>query len=206
MTRSDSILQRGKVNLRSLAVSCALVIASLFLHCDESLPSRDDPQNFLAASVSRPIGPVTVFVPDVIYGGAIRIEVANLLDEVLEADSSIYVAVEMWPKGFPDRVAHVTAGWADLLSPEIVHGGLVTLRPDSAAVFVKLWSQRTDDGAAMWDFGTFRREYTANGTPYCADSVHIVARASVKLFKHVAPVETPETDLVFVYHVFGVDC
>lgn len=193
--------------MRRLVAWCAVVIAFSFVNCDESLPARDDPQNFLAVSILSSGGPVTVYVPNVIFGGTIRVQVANLLDEVLEADSSVWVTIQMWPKGFPDKVVSITATSADLLNPWIVHGGTVTLRPDSAAVFVKQWSHRTDDWTPIWDFGSFTQQYTANGTPYCeSDSIHLVGRATVKLFKHIAPVETSETDVIFVYHVFGVDC
>ncbi len=184
-----------------------IVVALLLLNCDESLPPRDDPQNFLAARISTSGGPVTIYVPDVIYGGTIRIELTNLLDEVLEADFSVWVTVQMWPKGFPDQIVTIVAGPADLQTPWIIHGGLLTLTPDSPAVFLKQWSQRADDGTPMWAFGGLTRQYTANHTPYCAsDPIHVVARASVKLFKHVAPVDTPETELVFIYHVFGIEC
>lgn len=202
-----AIMTRRNTRLTLLASWSVALLAFPLVHCDESLPPRDDPQSFLAVRVSTSGEPVTVYLPNTIYGGTIHVEVENLCDEVLEADSSIWVTVEVWPKGFPDKIASITANSTDLLNPGIVHGEVVTLRPDSAAVFVKPWSQRADDGTPMWNFGHLTRRLTGHGTPFCeSDSIRLVGRATVKLFKHVAPVESPEADLKVIYRLFGVDC
>ncbi len=184
-----------------------LVTCVLMVSCDESLPPREDPQEFLHATLSAEGGIVGVS-PDssIIRGGWLIVRVRNSYAEVLQADAAIEVDVDVWRLDAPEERSIVRMSQQDVAGRWLVRNGQTTLPPDSIALIVKDMNHTTSTGAPFWTLVPLHRRLTKDGY-YCESSaVPFGARATVKLFKSVAPVKTDEVHFDVIYQVQGITC
>lgn len=189
-----------------------IIIVLLFLAtwgCDESLPPRNDPAQVLQTSVSV-LFPGTIVIRDSLpvgTPGAFSSSVKNVFVEALEDTQRVRLDVEVWLKDQPTARATIHGTANDLVSRWLVHGSLLTLGIDTAAIVQKQWSHRTDAGIPFWNYGDMFPGATMAGELYCETTpLRFVARATVQAFKNVQPVRMPEFEFVLVYRVFGITC
>ena len=194
--------------IKSLARVFPLVFTLFSWHCEESLPPREEPRDFLTATISSLPG--AVVIRDSIAqqtSGGFYLELKNVFDEVLQDSACVRAEIEVWLRDQPERRGVATCNETNLINGRIIASGITTLDVDSAAKFIKQWSHRTDDGVPFWSFSRLHQRFTPLGIPYCeSDSLSFVARGSVQVFKHVQPQRTAEISFSLVYQVFGIEC
>lgn len=185
-----------------------LLLVVVISGCEESLPPRIQPEQFLASTIS--VRDTVVTIDDGVAttgGGAFFLGLTNLYEDVLDGQARVVGRVDVWLRDNPSRRATVVAGVSDILNPGIVVGNTATLRVDSTMKMFKQWSHRTDANVPFWEFVRMSPMLTPGGIPYCqSDPVHMVARASIQLFEHTAPEFTREIHFSLVYKVFGIQC
>jgi hypothetical protein len=188
------------------------IISATLASCDETLPPRNDPENFLAASLGVMGNVVTMYAmsSDTVApqsDGGFTLGLKNLHDEVLQGKAHVEGRIEVWVKDNPLHRAAVIADVRDLITAGVVVGDTATLGVDSTARFIRQWSRRTTERNFFWEYVRLSPKVTSNGVPYCeSDSIHFVARATIHLFENTPPQKTPEIQFVLVYKIFGIQC
>ncbi len=156
-----------------------------FLSCDESLPSRAEPEKFLRATYDVSTGVVEIRDSQAVgLGGAFVISVKNINVEVLQDSESARAEIEVSLRDVPGQKANVVSTKRELTNPALVFGGLITLRPNVTAVFLKQWEHTTLGGKRCWEFVHLTPKVTPTGEPYLESApVNFVASGKVQLFK-----------------------
>jgi hypothetical protein len=185
-----------------------LVLCLFSWRCEESLPPREEPRDFLRATIEALPGPVVI--QDSVAArtdGGFYIELKNLFDEVLQDSALVQARIEIWLKDNPAQRGLAIADERNLVNGRIVSLGLTTLDVDSAAKFIMQWNHRTNEGIPFWSLVPLHQRFTPLGIPYCeSDPMRFVAQASVQVFKHVQAQKTSEIEFSLVYQVFGIQC
>jgi len=185
-----------------------LLMVGMTIGCEESLPPRIQPEQFLAATLGVRDTVVTIDGGVATSGsGAFFLGLTNLYEDVLDGPARVVGRVEVWFRDNPSQRTTVVAGVLDVLNSGIIVGNTATLRVDSTMRMFKQWSHKTDSNIPFWEFVRMSPMVTPGGVPYCqSEPVHMVARASIQLFEHTAPELTGEIHFVLVYKVFGIQC
>ena len=105
--------------------------------CDETLPPREEPRDFLVATIGLNPGPVVI--RDTAGGaseGSFVLELKNLFDEVLQDSALVRGTIEVWLKNNPAQRRLIVCTEGDL-SSNVVRFGLATLGVDSTAKLTK---------------------------------------------------------------------
>lgn len=188
---------------------CLLVVFSFssLLGCDETLPSRDEPEEYLQTQFYVEAG--TVILRDTVAeggAGSFVLRVKNVYEEVLQDSAHVEARVEVWLKGNPDQKAIVVAKINSLVNNTIVRYGVLTLPVNVEAFIEKQWKHQTDSQIPFWRFVPVRHLVNSRGERYLeSNPVSFVAKATVQLFKQRGIQRTGEVEFSLVYHVFGVE-
>jgi hypothetical protein len=173
--------------------------------CDEVLPPRDEPQQFLVTTAIGVDGNLTykggAFDGN---GGALLLTVKNVYSEVLQGEERIRGDVDVWMRDMPDKRAAIQATKSNLTNPNLVRANLVTLGPDTTATLLKRWEPRimvgSDSGHFFWEYVDSTEKFTSHGDRYWeSDPVHFVADARVQIFKNVQAVRVKQLEFTVVY-------
>jgi hypothetical protein len=182
-----------------------VIVVSLLVSCDETLPPRNEPRQFLVTSAAGVDGTLTyregVFEGS---GGTILMHVRNTYDEVLQEEERIRGDVEVWMRDMPEKRATIHATKANLTNPGLVYAGMVTLGPDTTASLLKRWEHRatvgSDSGHFFWEFVDSTLKVNSRGESYYESApVHFVGNARVQIFKNVQPVTIRHMEFTVVY-------
>ncbi|MBI5472089.1 MAG: hypothetical protein HY961_07055 [Ignavibacteriae bacterium] len=180
------------------------MVALLAGPCEESLPPRNEPKDFLQTSLDVRQGIV------IIRGGSTEgsfgsfdIQVKSTYSEVLQGDEHIQAKVSVWPKSFPEQKGEVIAARRELQNPGIIYAGKLTLEPNGIAYLLKQGSHRTSEGKGFWEFVRLTRRVNSRGEVYFeSDPVNLVATGTVQIFKNVQSEKLPQIQFSFVYYVY----
>lgn len=172
--------------------------------CDESLPPREEPQQFLETSALGVSGTMSYRAGNLDGGGgSFIINVKNIYSEVLQDTERVRGDIEIWMRDMPEKRAAVQALKRDLTNPGLVFGNLLTLGPDTTATMLKRWEHRLtsgiDSGRFFWEFVDSTLKFVHGEPYYESDPVHFVASARVQAFKHVQAVEVRRLEFTVVY-------
>jgi hypothetical protein len=181
-----------------------LAILLSVVSCDESLPPRSEPQQFLQASYSVASGTVVVRNSAIVgLGGTFAIALKNIYSEVLQDAEFARVDLDVWLRDMPDVGCKVTATKNDLTDPFLIVGGQLTLRPNVSATFLKQWDHKTTAGRPFWEFVPSRPRINQRGEEYLeSDTLHFVTSGKAQLFKGKAPEVLRQTQFSLVYWIF----
>jgi hypothetical protein len=181
-----------------------LFLPSIFLGCNEILPPRTDPQDFLETSVAVIEGAVTFRDSTTVdQVGSFFIRAKNIYSEVLQGGELIRADIEVWPKALPGEVSAVRATKSHLMNPGIVFGSVVTLGPDTSATLLRQWNHRTGTGRPYWEFVPRTLKHNQRGEPYYEyDPIRFVARARVQIFRDTQPAIVGSFEFTLVYIFF----
>lgn len=185
----------------SWVLACLLAVVPA---CDESLPPREQPPEGLSASF-RPNPGIVVIRDGVVptWIGAVEGSLLNTYSEVLQGDARVSGTVEIWLTADPAQRVTFTLGPADLLTDWILTFTTVTLGVDSAAVFYRQWTHRTDSGRWFWEFVRLTNRLTPRGEPYReSDPVRLTGRATLQILDRIQRKRTPDVTFTLVYHLF----
>lgn len=186
------------------ALFTAIVQLVVFGACDEFLPPREEPQRYLQASYS--VAPGVVEVRDSLavgLGGSLVVSVKNIYTEVLEDDEFARADIDVWFRDVPARRGTAIASRRDLTDQSLVHAGQLTLPPDVTATFLKRWEHKTTEGRYFWEYvGLHFVEVPHTNGYWESDSVRLVARGRVQLFKTRAQELLPLIEFTLVYRLW----
>lgn len=181
--------------------------------CDETLPPRIEPTDFLSASVRmQPNSIVNVFIdsnavgyPITINGspGSIELVVKSFFNEVLEERPFIKADVDVWLTSQPTVKTRVEFTEVNVDYPYIEPGGFLTLVPGDSVGMSKQWSHIADVGRGFWNYVQLRGRVDGSNRFYFESSpVRFTATASVQIFENVPAERTEPYEFSLVYHVY----
>jgi hypothetical protein len=186
------------------SILAALFLALPFAGCDESLPPRNQPLNFLEASLAPPHPVVEIENGQPIKdAGSFIATLKNSYDDVLQKKADIRATVEVWMEDneFRRRTFRLPPGSLSSPAPQ---GETLTLLPGQSARFVALWDQRTDRGEPFWSFVGLTTKVSPDGDVYQdSDPVRLVAQVSIQLFENVQPRVSPPIHFTVIFRIFG---
>ncbi len=198
--------------MKSVAAEILLVaLAGVVFSCDESLPPRTSPSNFLKWEVSIVGAGQPLVIRDwepVNVQGSIRFRVTNLYDEVLQDSAILAGRVQVWIKGRPQIGADFPVTISDLMSRKMVTGKILTIGVDSTLEMVHKWDYFDDRGdIPIWQYLLLYPDKTEGGTPFCrSEPITLVFRCSLRIFKRFGQVRFPDLEVPVTFHVFGYTC
>lgn len=172
--------------------------------CEESLPPRNPPQDYLAATLAASSSAVEVRDSAVTgLGGAIVVSVRNIYAEVLQDSEYARVDLDVWMRDMPEQRAHVVATRRELTNSGLISRGLLTLRPNETATFLKQWSHRTTAGRWFWELVPLTLKQPPVGPPYLeSDTICFVAEGQAQLFKGRAPERLSRISFCTFYRIY----
>jgi hypothetical protein len=180
-------------------LACTAVLVS----CDESLPPRDDPQNFLSAAFQAPTRVVVIDSGRVQSGLNLLVTLRNNYTEVFQDVADIRGPVVVFMTARPDARQTLPITSPHLVTSWMLRGGLFTIGVDSAALFGVPWSQVMDGGTEFWRTVPLHLRFSSGGAPYWeSDSVRFTAQGSVKVFEKVPGISWPTIQFVIIYQIF----
>lgn len=180
------------------------VVAVAFSTCDESLPPRVEPDVYLEAEYSVATGVVEIRDSEAVgLGGAFTVSVKNVYVEVLQESERARAEIDVWLRAMPEQRGKVIATRRELTDPSIVYGGLLTLRPNARATFLKQWNHTTLGGRRLWEFVRLTQKYTPRGEPYLeSDTVRLAASGKVQLFQARGITKLPYLAFNLIYRIY----
>lgn len=183
-------------------LSCLMMF--LLSTCEESLPPRNPPQDYLEATLTASSSAVEVRDSAVTgLGGAIVVSLRNIYVEVLQDSEFARVDVDVWMRDMPEQRVHVVATRRELTNSGLISRGLLTLRPNETAVFLRQWSHRTVQGRWFWEFVPLTLKQPPVGPPYLeSDTVHLVAEGQAQLFKGRGPERLARITFSTFYRIY----
>jgi hypothetical protein len=183
----------------------SLLILTIFaVGCEESLPLREEPVEFLRADIYMLTG-VVVFRNHVAVtvAGSFFLTVKNLHDEVLQARALVKADIDVAMRDMSANRALVHANKDNLHNSWILQSNQITLGPDTAAQLIKQWDHRTADGIPFWEFVPLTQKFTARGEPFLeSEPVNFVAKAEVQVFENVPSEKTEQIEFSLIYNIF----
>ncbi len=190
--------------MRSVPTLLSCLMMLVFSTCEESLPPRNPPQDYLQTTLTASSSAVEVRDSTVTgLGGAIVVGVKNIYVEVLQDSEYARVDLDVWMRDIPAQRAHVVATRRELTNSGLISRGLLTLRPNETATFLKQWSHRTIQSRWFWEFVRLTPKVTPGGERYLeSDTVFFVAEGKVQLFKATAPERLPRIMFWTFYRIF----
>lgn len=172
--------------------------------CEESLPPRNPPQDYLDVTFTASSSAVEIRDSTVTgLGGAMVVGVKNIYVEVLQDSEYARADLDVWMRDQPEQRTHVVATRRELTNSGLIVRGLLTLRPNETATFLKQWSHRTTSGRWFWEFVRLTPKITQTGQRYLeSDTVHLIAEGKVQLFKATAPERLPRIGFSTFYRIY----
>jgi len=172
--------------------------------CDELLPARDDPVDFLTADIAAIDGIVVIRGGQAVgLSGSFFLTVENLYDEVLQGEAQVKVDITVCMVSNTSRKAVVSFDEGELLNDWILSGGQITIAPDTTAKILSQWDHSTTEGTPFWEFVQLTPKTTNAGEEYLeSDPIRFIADASVQMFKNVNAEKTKLIQFEFTYWVF----
>lgn len=171
--------------------------------CDESLPPRTDPVNFLQASFTPPFEHIeykdSMVQPP---SGRLSASIKNLYDEVLQKEVDIQVTVTIWMADAPENRSTLRMTSRNLSYPSL-EGNQLTLVPRDSARFTGIWDGRMDSGKFYWQITPRNwKEFPGGERFQDSDPVEFVAQASVQIFNNVQPRISPPVHFTCIFRLF----
>ena len=177
--------------------------------CDESLPPREDPQDFLVVSLSGEPGSVLLEENLSMFSqipGGFTVGLTNLHDEVLQAQEDISIDITFSVQGSPNIGGTAHGDRNQLLNFMMMHGDLLTIEPESTATFFIQWNHGE---VRLWESNglTFHR---IDGNPvditwFESGPLSVVASGTARFFENIAPLELPDARMEIDYKIFVGD-
>jgi len=175
----------------ALIASCA-ILAAFVASCYEDLPPVEQPIEVEEISLSFNVandGLVMLDESSAPLGsiGALDIRVTNLYSEYLADSGQVEVEIAMYVKGLPEKSAVVTMTQDDLWSSGVLANGMIAIAPHQQLRIMKQWPHRTEQGDPFADYTDVPNgvEVVAQtGKIFLAFPVHMMVKASVKIFKN----------------------
>ncbi len=183
----------------------AALAGLLALSCDESLPPRDQPGQFLSVVLNE-YGEVFNIGPFSANTALFRISVENTYDEVLQDSALMGGSVEVWDVARPNLRAVLPVKFAKTVPP--ISGGVITLDPNTELLVMVDWSHYvkdavTDTTIPIWSGVPSVAAIDSAGQEFqLVDPITIRARATIQPFKTAGILTMNQVQFVARYHVY----
>ena len=180
-----------------------LLLLNLF-GCDESLPPRDTPKDFLSSTMVVRSGVRNVYMDRGrlhLTPLDIDVYVKSLYDEVLQDSGKAVVSLTL---SYVDNSQQksLTLKTGSIISPPTLRG-ILTLLPDSTARMLVQWNNRLPDGRGAWQLVSGSYQVDELGITYWrSDSVPLVVKGTVSLFKNGPPLTVGPVSFLMFYNVY----
>ena len=193
---------RGPAYHRLLAL-CAVFCG---LSCEEPLPPRSNPVMVLVPGTHLSNNVVRVERDLVKSGGFVILSLRNVHDEVLSEEALVRANVTLSLREFPGSTHTLVYGQRDLVTPGLIVGNTLTLPVQHTLEIMQAWDHRMVTDKAYWQFGLlWNRRITDKGIVYWeSDSVHLVVKATLQVFKRVQAVRFPPREFAIVYQLWDM--
>lgn len=196
--------------MRIAAGILLVALAALAFSCDESLPPRRSPADFLKWELSMTGAghPIEIRYEEPVHQqGALRIRVTNIYDEVLQDTAVLAGRLEIWVKGRPQARAILLLTISHLVTRKMLTGRLLTIGVDSTLEMFREWDHFTDSRIPVWQYARLYPDTTSGGALFCrSDPLTLVIRCSLRIFKSFGQIRLPDQEVTLTYHVFGYTC
>jgi hypothetical protein len=185
------------------ALLCAGLIVGLPA-CDESLPSRVDPEKVLTYAVSLSSGAITVEGGEVTGGGGLfSLSATNAYDEVLSDRARVIGVITMRLKNHPGSARTLAYTPADLTVPTMLIGATLTINVNQTLTLTHPWDHRADGGVPLWESLAFTRGVTDKGRIFFrSDTAFMQLEGTLQLFEKVQPAKITLREFPVVYTLF----
>jgi hypothetical protein len=176
-----------------------LLVSGAFIStgCDETLPPRDSPQEYLAATIRSDTSIVVIHLrqdappPVVSTPFSITGSVKNISEEVLEDTADIRITITLTTRTEPPLTAVLRGNEGNLQGRVQVQQRRLLLEPLYPAVFRVSWNDwRWSNGVGVWTpwWYQVRTYIDSRGRAY--DQTPLIPldiEAKVQLYRHTAP-------------------
>ncbi len=180
-------------------VMLGAALACVLPACEESLPPRDVPREFLSASMVTDTSLIVIHLredhppPIVTQPWAIRGEVRNITDEVIQDSADVHITVTLTTRTTPPFTTVVRGTGSNLVGFVQVTNGLLLIDTRYPAAFRILWSDwRWSDGRGIWTPWRQELHMGVDGNGKNFDQTNVIpldVTASIQLFRHTSPVK-----------------
>lgn len=172
--------------------------------CDESLPSRVDPEQVLTYAITSSGGAITVESGEVTGGGGLfSLSAKNVYDEVLSDKARLIGVVTLRLKNQPDSMRTLFYTSDDLTMPTMLDISTLTITLNQTLTLTHPWDHRTDNGSPIWESLSFTRGYTDKGRLFFrSDTGFIQVQGTLQLFEKVQAVKLQAREFPVVYTLF----
>jgi hypothetical protein len=200
-------------------VVASLFMAALafpFLHCDEALPTREEPRKFLKASLN--VRPLVVHVvvdssagpqyPERVSGtnGSLELSLVSYYGEVLQDHARIQGTIDVWMASRPEVRATVTIDEADVDYPVFDPDGVLTLIPGDSVHAAKQWNHLATNGRGFYRYGPMTPGYDPieRRSFYQSAPIRFNASATFQVFENVQAEKTEVYEFSLIYRLYVI--
>jgi hypothetical protein len=188
----------------SLAGGLILALLSLCVwSCDESLPPRDQPQDFLTLSfgIKSALLVIDPAPPRRRYDSlTILFTVANRYNDVLVDSAWGKATADIWLKDDPSISVHLE----QQRIYDHVSNGFLIIRPNDSVVVQLPWNSRHPTPGQIWTRYRSTTHVDGQGRRYYqTEPIHLVAKGSIQLWKHVPMQSFEPIEFFVVYLVYA---
>ncbi len=182
-----------------------LLLSFLLAGCEENLPPRKDPAEYLQASFTTQTRLIALDEYNIRQPRMVlRLSIRNLYDEVLQDTARVRGDVRLYLLKRPDIIKTFVWGEGDVQTPGVVKGWIATLRPNSEVMLASAWDQMSDRDSIFWKFGRYTKKFDNQGNPYLeSDSLYFVAEGRIQLFKYGPAIKAPRMVFGIIYKLLG---
>jgi len=183
------------------------LLIALLAGCEESLPPRNEPQNFLDVTFQGEDGTVELRDGETLVSttpGGFTVSVKNLYEEVLQDEEDINIDIDFWLAG-NESISGTAHGdrSALLFSHMIQNGNLLTIEPQETALFHVQWDHAAEQFWKYTDL-TFEVEHGSPFDIYFFESgpITLAAKGTARLFKTTGVLQLVEDQFTINYKIY----
>lgn len=197
------MIHQGRYVLRFPVLACAWMIVCMPA-CDESLPSRVEPENVIEYGTVSAGSYVKVDHGVVVTSDVISLTAKNLYDDVLSDKARIIGTLTLRLKKLPGMTRTLTYTKDDLWTQSMLSGNIVTMRPGQMLAVARQWNHLTDDGIPFWEFLPHTLDSTGSGAFYYrSDTAWFQVTGSLQVFDKTQAGAIATREFAYVYSLFN---
>jgi hypothetical protein len=139
-------------------------------------------------------------------GGFVILSLRNVHDEVLSEEAFVRGYVTLSLREFSGTTHTLVYGQPDLITPGLIVGNTLTLPVQRTLEIMQPWDHRMVTDKAYWQFVLrWNRRTTDKGILYWeSDSLHLVVKATLQIFKRVQAIRFPPREYAIVYQLWDM--
>ena len=170
-----------------------LILVASLLACEESLPTRQEPQNPLAIT--------NVIYAQGMYSTGPFMEflflITNNYEETFQAEVTVTGHVTVWWKKRPDTRITLDLGNQHFVEPSKINGKILTIDPGSFCTLKIYWYLQLENGASLLDLLDYSDSVPSGGLIKSKPETFVM-EAGIKLFDQTGYLQSKPLTFTFV--------